>query len=759
MARRADSVILHTMKSLLQNMVWASLDTPGDMACEKLEQYDGTGADIFIVANSSKPFMLGWHGGDRWEYREYDGEIAKLLRRKPDLRLIVEVGTYPGVAPLLWCREHEDQLVRHADGIILRAPSLASVLWRTESAEAIQKLVAHFEQSSFADNIVGYLPVCHTHEWHGIGEGPTELPAHEIDLANSYGDFSEPMVQGYRAWLTDKYGSDEALRSAWNDAAVSLATVMPPVRGERVCDPDGNLFYHRENHGRQLVDYFTFYNELHADLALAWCRAVKERCGGGKIVGLMHGLVYGWPHEASSPQAAGHAAAKRMLESKDIDFFASNFNYTNRGPLGTHYPQHAVDSVNLHGKFFVDVVESGTHARRSAHRHISLMMGGQEDEDPAKRWEAEDEKGSEELLKRDAAYAITHCGAALCWLDQRCPIHSHWFTHHQWGPLAYDTPGLREVLTRVNRIVQDAKKLPGESVAEVAVFTSAESCLHRTPERSFGNYFVEGFRQFILPYLGVPFDDYLLEDWEAVLESGRTYKAMIFLDALFVPREVRASIRSHLENNETLAIWFYAPGYIDEDGCTLNHCEKLTGIKLVKRNEKKVLFAEPVFDGEHPMLLFGRYNDVESLEYAMIKAQWPEDRAFCPVFYADDPDAEVLAVFQDEGMNTIARKTVGQGTSLYIGAPLPTARWIREELENAGVHIYSRQEDLVYANSRYVCVTCRRAGHKEIFLPQEAEVEEVYEGEEMGKKRCIRYTAMEGETRIYSLVRMKKSDI
>ena len=61
----------------------AFLDFPADLACEKLLQYRGAGIDAYITANSCKPFMMGWYGGTRYDYREYAGEITKLVRREP----------------------------------------------------------------------------------------------------------------------------------------------------------------------------------------------------------------------------------------------------------------------------------------------------------------------------------------------------------------------------------------------------------------------------------------------------------------------------------------------------------------------------------------------------------------------------------------------------------------------------------------------------------------------------------------------------
>lgn len=127
--------------------VIAARDYPADLAPEKLRQYAGTGVAAYLTANSCKPFMLGWYGGDRFDPRDYVGEIAKLVRRQPAIRLLLQVGTLSGAAPLRWCQEHPDELARRADGSHPRLASFASAPWQRDSREAIRRFVGHFERS------------------------------------------------------------------------------------------------------------------------------------------------------------------------------------------------------------------------------------------------------------------------------------------------------------------------------------------------------------------------------------------------------------------------------------------------------------------------------------------------------------------------------------------------------------------------------------------------------------------------------------
>lgn len=534
----------------------AFLDFPADMACEKLLQYEGTHVDAFITANSNKPFMLGWYGGGRNEFREYEGEIAKLVRRKPDIKLILKVGSDSGAAPLRWCQEHADQLAKHADGVVLTAPSLASDLWREESAAAIARLVAHLEAGPYAENIVGYLPVFHSPEWRGVGECISELPVHEIDVSGSRGDFSKPMVDGFRVWLKAKYGDGD------------FDAVLPPSLEERDhADQSLNALPY-DRWGARFSDYFEYYNSLNARLALEWCRAVKRGCDGKKAVGLFFGQTFGFSKEIRFPQGSGHALPLDLFDAPEVDFFGMPFSHVNRSLAGTHDSPVPIQSIAARGKTFFDVVESGTHIRLTTHREVVLMMGDNTQDFSAKdkRWEAANQWETDQILARDAAFGLVRPHTRIAWMEERCPLHGHWFTHHEWGPLQYDTPEIKARLAQLNTLLQSSGG--GSSVAQIAVFTSARSCLYRPLNNRHLEEWLHPFREKLLAELAAPFDDYLLEDWELAHQDGRGYRAYLFLDALYIPSRLRLRIREKLEHPGTFALWLGTAGGYDENGPT-----------------------------------------------------------------------------------------------------------------------------------------------------------------------------------------------
>ena len=97
------------------------------------------------------------------------------------------------------------------------------------------------------------------------------------------------------------------------------------------------------------------------------------------------------------------------------------------------------------------------------------------------------------------------------------------------------------------------------------------------------------FRQWIIGETGAPFDDYILEDFPNL---SRRYKVYVFLNAHYLSAELREQITTRLKAEQATALWFYAPGYLDETGGDIAHMEALTGIRL-QRSEYEGLKMSP----------------------------------------------------------------------------------------------------------------------------------------------------------------------
>ncbi len=728
-------------------------DTPAYLAPRKVEMYSPQGIDLYFAA-LAQPYMFGWDGADGYDYSEHEAQFDRMLRKNPDAKFIVFVGSRTG-APYHWFCRHPEECVMLHSGKRLTAASLASERWLQDCTDALRRFVRHFESGPYADHVAGYNPILGDAHWIGFGEARPHARG-----ARVLGDYSEPMRSAFRAWLRERYGDAvEELRRNWLDPDISFQAADVPTPQERRAAEGGGVFEFRESRGSKVADYYQFYNELNARLALACCRAIKETLEEPRLVGLMHGFSYCWPVLSPCPQGSGHAGVMRLLGSEWVDFLHSPYHYHNRGLEGAHYSMHAVDSVRLHGKAFFDRVDTRTHLRVPQKR------------DARTPWE------SEQILKRDAAYALTK-GCHCCWTDNGSFTFTRQGHPREWEPLDFDDPDLLALIGRLHELLNAARREPWRSVSPVAVFTSAESPLLRSRETTFQNLFVDCLRQWSLPGLGTPFDDYLLEDFENV---ERDYPGYIFPDATYVPSRLRRVIRRRMESAGATAVWFYAPGFVDERGCDPANCEDLTGIRL-EREDVEAFLQVTIADTYHPLTApprgpvrepwdsmensFGSAVDPETLAAGFRYVEWPafhndplewpspdrEQYRFTPRFHVSDGDATPLGMYRGTERVGLAVKEVGGSTSLYIGAPLPPPWMLRNAVVSGGGHVYSPRGSLVYAGGAYLSVTALEEGTEVVALPRASDVEDALTGRQVAcGKESFSYETRRGETRIFRL--------
>ena len=149
---------------------------------------------------------------DRW--------IEMALKANPKALLIPRIPvTYP---PDSWFQEHTDQRMVYDDGT-RGLPSVHSEVWRRDATRHLKALVEHLE-ANYGDHILAYHPSGqHTGEWFydRMWEGRTA-------------SFEPPAHTGFLRYLKAKYGTDDALRRAWRDDTVSLASASTPSLEQRV---------------------------------------------------------------------------------------------------------------------------------------------------------------------------------------------------------------------------------------------------------------------------------------------------------------------------------------------------------------------------------------------------------------------------------------------------------------------------------------------------------------------------------------------
>lgn len=204
----------------------------------------------------------------------------------------------------------------------------------------------------------------------------------------------------------------------------------------------------------------------------------------------------------------------------------------------------------------------------------------------------------------------------------------------------------------------------------------------------------------------------------------------------------------------------YGPGYLDEQGCDLQNSAELTGIQL-SISDKKDFIQVDITNSGHVLaqglenLSYG--SDIDPSFFTDDIVWMPfntntEDYQFTPIFFANDPDAEVIGHLKAIDQPGLVYKDLGSRKSVYSSAPLLQPNLIRNILEQAGVHIYSKGNDLIYANDTYVSLTAYASGNRLLQLPKDQKITDALNGQVLAENSDrITFDAQQYETRIFKL--------
>ena len=312
----------------------------------------------------------------------------------------------------------------------------------------------------------------------------------------------------------------------------------------------------------------------------------------------------------------------------------------------------------------------------------------------------------------------------------------------------YDDPEIKTLLGQLQELQQNQQDQAGSSVSEVALFTSAAASVNRSLEKVFGKLYVDAFRQWIMPGTSVPFDDYLLEDFAKVEND---YKVYIFLNAHYIPAQLREQIRAKLATSNATALWFFAPGYNDEAGCSLANMKDLTGISFAKKDDYYGHFQVTTTNG----FQYGTQVNPEEFQKGLLWKKWPnnlEEYQFSPAIYAKDTNAEVLGTLDGLQQAGLVKKQTQGLTTYWSAAPLVPTPMLRQLFKEAGVNVYSNKKDVVFANSRFMAIMANDTeGERTLSLPQASRVTNALTKEVIGSGDAISITTKQNETVLLAL--------
>jgi len=562
--------------------------------------------------------------------------------------------------------------------------SPASPQYRGDAARQTAALVEHLE-AAFGDHVAGYHPCGqNTGEWFYEGSWEPALSG-----------YSPADLAGWRQWLAQRYASDTLLRVAWADPSASRATAVIPSAAARHASPGGT--FREPFKERALIDFAAFQQTAMAGCVTNLAHAIRAASGGRKLVFFFYGYGFEFGALPNGPAVAGHYALRTVLNSPDIDVLCSPISYFDRGPGGCAPVMSAAESVALAGKMWLS--EDDTHTflakgdQPGSADHVTTL-----------------EATNAELARNLAQEACRNFGT--WWMDLGS---TGWF----------NDPRLWTVMEQMDRLDAPLLAKPAPFRPEVAVILDERAVCRLTPEGSrVANACIYEVRA-ALGRLGAPCGQYLLDD---LLASRVPAKLLVFVSAWSLAPEDRARLARATVGRT--CVWCYAPGLFDAGSATAPAPEAITGYRLEP--------AHPATARARPTAAGARLG---------LTNEWGIPTAVRPLFSPAAPGQEILAVYPD-GAPAAARMAHDGGVSYFSGAPGLTSELLRAAAREAGVHLFTGSDCVVYANGPFLALHGARDGLVEVDTGRGGQVTDLLTGEALGTGPALRLHLAKGETRV-----------
>ena len=320
----------------------------------------------------------GWLGPDKYDWSIIDAFFGRLLEMNPDAYFLprIQLNT-----PNWWKEAHPSEMIKYglptperkynvhikrkispsegghhfiASGDELWEASLASDVWRQDTAEMLRDFVRHIQESPLKSRVIGYHPTTgRTAEWNYFG--PDYLP-----------DYSEPMQR-----VCGKIPEPKA----------RLQTTFGLLR-----DPEKEI---------EVINFYRKFHDTITDSVLYMARTFKEATDRK----LLCGVFYGYLLEQVRIQEAGYLGTQKILESPDLDYIACPYTYqegnvrngrgerinmvdgagnllgSSRGVGGDGGYRMLVESVKRHGKLYISEMDPSTYLDFNPHTVVGGLGG------------------------------------------------------------------------------------------------------------------------------------------------------------------------------------------------------------------------------------------------------------------------------------------------------------------------------------------------------------------------------------------------
>ncbi len=608
-----------------------------------------------------------WIGENEYDFDVLDGIIYDALSDHQDTYIMLTLGLQ---APTWWKEANPDELTVTNEGTV-SGESVASDKLAKESTEATLAMIEHMKEQPYWNRIIGsVLSGYNTHEWLWYGGGQTTI------------DYSVASQNKWKAWLTEKYGTDAELQKAWNNASASIEKATVPTFEERVSDTY-TVFVDPATQ-QDAIDYVTYQGELIAQRLSAYAAAITEAVDDNWVLGPYNGYMNSHYHYGSVINL--HTAISQTLEDENIDFMAAPVCYDERYDGEAAGLMWMIDGCLAAGKALI------------AEDDLRLCP-----------WTT----NTREFLTRDAVGPTFDVADSVSQVERNISVElvnniGQW--HFDIEPGLFSREQFSDVIEiGTNEFVVNLAR-EKDSTSDVCYIIDEDLYINLAADywATYNTlYYLLKEQRTEFSKLGMTVDSYHLSD----LEKGRVpddYKIYFMISPVEIDEEEKAAIEKNLKKDGKVVVWQYICGASDGETFNAKNMSDMIGMDvtfdLTARNQSAVVSDKKhwLTEGQN-----GRFFGEPSGRDAV-----------SPTAIVTDAKAEVLAYMSDDSNDAaLAIKDLGDWTSIYSSVPTIPAEIIRNLLRKYDVHTYSENtNDAIFANSNYVAINCTYGGDKEITL-------------------------------------------
>jgi len=654
-----------------------------------------------------------------------DEQAECILKGDPDAHLILRFGMHE---PWSWRKLHEDQYFVNDDGQVLDTPSMASELFWDAAAREARCLIEYSETRPWSDRIIGY---ANFHRMEGT---------HDPLLDGWLFDHSAVMTQTWRNYLKDKYGTVEKLRAAYGAPDITFENAAVPRDKLRGKAPEvwSALYWQDAKDNQPLRDYLLlqrdlFHRGFHKVMEQSCAAtdrkrfivydALKQTMLGWNLCGFFQ-MDRSWSTAYPETLAgSGHMNVTELYGRPGFDGLITPHDYQARGVGGVYEPEGIVDSIVLHGKYFLS--EMDTRSYSGADPHYGC---------------ARDDREFAAVTWRNLATSLTR-GFNSYWMD----LQTDWFA----------TEEIHRVIQRQVEVIKQSVDWPHETVPGIAMILDDSAVLETNGAGNFFNEAVMWEQKMGMARCGVPHRIYMMEDLQ--LDNFPRHRVYYFPNLFRVDEERLALLRRKVFRDGNVVVWGPGSGISDGTRTGPESASKLTGFSFeyLRANYPRrtiiTNFEHPITRGLAADTIFGG-----TLSYGPLL--FPRDGTWLGLAWTKQGCNYCGLAVKSFGRGAAGayagKEPLGEGDydAVFTSAvPAPADLW-RGIARYAGAHVYCETNDVLMADSSVVALHSIQSGEKQIMLPGQFAVLDIVSGEMVSQRAdAIKFRLEAPETRVFLL--------